>query len=80
MTNTYIISLGGSLIATQQGIEVNFLKEFREVIINQVSKGDRFFIITIPKGLYIIYGRLPFINLLEVYQKRICTPVETFFH
>ncbi|MBL7057742.1 UMP kinase [Patescibacteria group bacterium] len=46
MTNTYIISLGGSLIATQQGIEVNFLKEFREVIINQVSKGDRFFIIT----------------------------------
>jgi len=48
MTNkkTYIISLGGSLIFPKEGIDWNFLKKFRALIINQIKKGQRFVIIT----------------------------------
>lgn len=46
MKNTYIISLGGSLINTSEGVDVNYLKEFREAIIAQVAKGSKFYIIT----------------------------------
>lgn len=43
---TIIISLGGSLIAPKEGINWNFLKKFRELIIEQIKDGKRFVIIT----------------------------------
>lgn len=46
MRNTYIISLGGSLISTSDGIQVDFLRKFREAIINQIAVGKKFVIIT----------------------------------
>jgi len=45
MKNTYIISLGGSLISTGKGVDINFLKEFREVILAQITKGNKFYIV-----------------------------------
>ena len=45
MKNTYIISLGGSLISTKEGIDVEFLREFREAIIKQIAKGSKFVLI-----------------------------------
>lgn len=42
----YIISLGGSLIVPKIGIDWKFLKKFRELIIKQIKKGNRFVIIT----------------------------------
>jgi uridylate kinase len=42
---TYIISLGGSLIVPKGGIDWRFLKKFRQLIIEQVKKGKRFYII-----------------------------------
>jgi uridylate kinase len=50
MTNnkpqTYILSLGGSLIAPPTGIDWKFLKKFRSLILRQIKKNKRFFIIT----------------------------------
>ena len=43
--NTYIISLGGSLIAPPKGVDWQYLKKFRLLILNQVKKGNKFFII-----------------------------------
>ena len=40
--NTYIISLGGSLVVPPAGIDWEFLKGFRRLIISQVKKGKRF--------------------------------------
>jgi len=42
---TYVISLGGSLIAPPGGIDWKFLKDFRKLIISETKKGNRFFII-----------------------------------
>ncbi len=42
---TIIISLGGSLIIPEE-IDVNFLKEFKELILAQVEKGKKFVIVT----------------------------------
>ncbi|MEX2029147.1 MAG: UMP kinase [Candidatus Paceibacterota bacterium] len=42
---TTIISLGGSLIVPEE-IDVEFLKEFRSLILDQVAKGQKFVIIT----------------------------------
>ena len=44
-TETIIISLGGSLIIPDQ-IDVQFLKDFKELILSHVAKGKRFVIIT----------------------------------
>ncbi len=41
-----IISLGGSLIVPQSGIDWNFLKKFRELIVKEIKKGRRFVIVT----------------------------------
>lgn len=41
-----IISLGGSLIAPQTGIDHKFLKKFRELIISEIKKGKKFVIVT----------------------------------
>lgn len=46
MKKTFILSLGGSLIAPPRGIDHLYLKKFRQLILNEVKKGSRFFIIT----------------------------------
>lgn len=43
---TFIISLGGSLIVPEGGIDWRFLKKFRELIISQTKKGRKFFLIS----------------------------------
>ena len=45
MEETIIISLGGSLIVPDQ-IDVDFLKNFKELILAQIKNGKRFVIIT----------------------------------
>ena len=40
----YIISLGGSLIAPR-GIDVNFLKKFRRILLGATNKGNKFLVI-----------------------------------
>ncbi len=42
--NKIIISLGGSLIVPDN-IDTKFLKEFKELILEHVKKGKKFFII-----------------------------------
>jgi uridylate kinase len=44
--NTYIISLGGSLIAPKTGIDWKFLKKFKELIVKQIKDSKKFVIIT----------------------------------
>lgn len=43
---TYILSLGGSLIAPPTGIDWKFLKKFRQLILSEIKKNKRFFVIT----------------------------------
>ncbi|MEA3272834.1 MAG: UMP kinase [Patescibacteria group bacterium] len=43
--NTFIISLGGSLIVPFSGIDWKFLKKFRALILEQIRKDKKFFII-----------------------------------
>lgn len=45
MKNTYIISVGGSLVVTKEGINHPFLKKFRVLILKQLKKNKRFFLI-----------------------------------
>lgn len=40
-----VLSLGGSLIVPDEGIDVPFLKKFREFIFKKVKKGFQFFIV-----------------------------------
>lgn len=42
---TYVISIGGSLIAPSQGIAWRFLKELRALILPEIKKGRKFFLI-----------------------------------
>jgi len=42
---TYILSVGGSLVVPQK-IDIDFLKNFKTIIEQQVQKGKRFFIVT----------------------------------
>jgi len=44
-TRNYVISLGGSLVVTENGIDQEFLKAFRELILEKVRQGNRFFLI-----------------------------------
>jgi len=44
--NLYTISLGGSLIFPQTGIDWKFLKKFREMIISEIKKGNKFILVT----------------------------------
>ncbi len=41
----FIISLGGSLIVPGEKIDYNFLKKFRKLILQQIQKGKKFFLI-----------------------------------
>lgn len=40
-----IISVGGSIIIPKTGFDVKFLKKFRDLIIGQVKKGDKFILV-----------------------------------
>ncbi|PIR93227.1 UMP kinase [Candidatus Falkowbacteria bacterium CG10_big_fil_rev_8_21_14_0_10_43_10] len=42
---TYIISLGGSLIAPSAGIDWKYLKKFRGLIMEQIQKGNKFILV-----------------------------------
>jgi uridylate kinase len=44
--NTYIISLGGSLIAPKAGIDWKFLEKFKKLIVKQIKDDKKFVIIT----------------------------------
>lgn len=46
MKKTVVISLGGSLLFPKTGIDVQFLKKFRALILSYVRRGWRFVIIT----------------------------------
>lgn len=46
MNNTYIISLGGSLIVPDGGIDYSFLKKFKNLINKEVKNGKKFYLIT----------------------------------
>ena len=41
----YIISLGGSLIAPEEGVDWQFLKKFRQLILQLIKQGDKFYLI-----------------------------------
>lgn len=45
LNSTIIISLGGSLIHTKNGINISFIKKYNDFIRRHVKKGKRFFII-----------------------------------
>ena len=45
MHNIVVISLGGSLIVPNGGIDHSFLKRFRELIVSEVEEGKRFLIV-----------------------------------
>ncbi|MDO8667914.1 MAG: UMP kinase [bacterium] len=42
---TYIISIGGSLIVPPEGVDWHFLKDLRTLIIEEIKKGHKFFLI-----------------------------------
>jgi uridylate kinase len=44
--NRHLLSLGGSLIVPNSGIDTKFLKKFEKYIRNKVAQGCRFFIVT----------------------------------
>ena len=44
-SKTFVISLGGSLIVTDNGINWRFLKKFRELILKQVKNNKKFFLV-----------------------------------
>jgi uridylate kinase len=46
MSNIFIISLGGSLVVPEDGINFKFIKKFKKLILKKINKkGDKFFII-----------------------------------
>ncbi len=46
MKNNYkIISVGGSIIIPKSGFDIKFLKKFRELILKQVKKGNKFILV-----------------------------------
>lgn len=45
MKNLKILSVGGSIVIPKTGFDIEFLKKFRTLILNQVKKGDRFILV-----------------------------------
>lgn len=45
MSKTYVLSVGGSLLVTKEGVDTSFLKKFRSFILRQVKKGNRFYLV-----------------------------------
>lgn len=54
--NTYVLSLGGSLIVPE-GVDHKFLKNFISLIAERTKKGDRFIIVCGGGGLNRIYNK-----------------------
>lgn len=48
--NTFVLSVGGSLVVPQGGIDVQFLTQFNEFIRNQVSEKKRRFFLVVGGG------------------------------
>lgn len=45
MNKTYVLSLGGSLVVTKEGIDVKFLKQFRAFVLKEIKKGYKFYLV-----------------------------------
>ena len=45
MPKTYVLSVGGSLLVTKDGVNIAFLKRFRTFILSQIKKGHRFYLV-----------------------------------
>ncbi|HOZ53106.1 MAG TPA: UMP kinase [bacterium] len=41
----YVLSLGGSIVSLQEGLNTNFLKKFKKLIEARISLGDKFIIV-----------------------------------
>lgn len=41
-----VVSLGGSLIVPDGGVDVDFLKKFRDLVLGEIKNGSRFIIVT----------------------------------
>ena len=47
----YVLSLGGSIVAPPEGVDVNFLRKFKKLVESRVEKGDRFIIVVGGGGI-----------------------------
>jgi len=45
IVKNFVISVGGSLIVTENGIDVSYLRKLRVFILEQVKKGNRFYLV-----------------------------------
>ncbi len=45
MPKTFVLSVGGSLIVTDKGLNIDFLQKFHKFIIEQTKKGHRFYLV-----------------------------------
>ena len=45
MAGYRVISIGGSIIIPPEGFNIEFLKKFRELILNRVKKGEKFILV-----------------------------------
>lgn len=45
MSKLKILSVGGSIIIPKTGFDIEFLKKFRNLIVNRVKKGERFILV-----------------------------------
>lgn len=45
MSKTFVLSVGGSLLVTKEGIDLGFIKKFRAFIFRQVKRGYRFYLV-----------------------------------
>lgn len=45
MAKDFVISVGGSLLVQSSGVNAQFLKKFRSLILSRVKQGDRFFLV-----------------------------------
>ncbi len=45
MPKTYVLSVGGSLIVTKEGVNIKFLKRLRAFILSQIKKGNKFYLV-----------------------------------
>jgi len=46
MKKTFVLSVGGSLLVTKEGIDIKFLKSFRLFILKELKKGNCFYLVT----------------------------------
>lgn len=45
MSNFFVLSLGGSMVSLSQGINIDFLKKFKNLIKKRIAVGDKFIIV-----------------------------------